>query len=110
MLIIFQIIMNGSAIRGAMFDPWVGRIPWRREWQPTPVFLYMLTGWGELSSFCWGCLPGACPWLCEQSLWKEGRRKEWGIEGRMEWGPKGCCLGNRRLLYSFILLRAGSLI
>ena len=20
-------------------DPWVGRIPWRREWQPTPVFL-----------------------------------------------------------------------
>ena len=21
------------------FDPWVGRIPWRREWQPTPVFL-----------------------------------------------------------------------
>ena len=21
------------------FDPWVGRIPWRRAWQPTPVFL-----------------------------------------------------------------------
>ena len=21
------------------FDPWVGKIPWRREWQPTPVFL-----------------------------------------------------------------------
>ena len=21
------------------FDPWVGEIPWRREWQPTPVFL-----------------------------------------------------------------------
>ena len=21
------------------FDPWVGRIPWRRKWQPTPVFL-----------------------------------------------------------------------
>ena len=20
-------------------DPWVGKIPWRREWQPTPVFL-----------------------------------------------------------------------
>ena len=20
-------------------DPWVGRIPWRRKWQPTPVFL-----------------------------------------------------------------------
>ena len=21
------------------FDPWVGKIPWRKEWQPTPVFL-----------------------------------------------------------------------
>ena len=21
------------------FDSWVGKIPWRREWQPTPVFL-----------------------------------------------------------------------
>ena len=21
------------------FDPWVGKIPWRREWQPTAVFL-----------------------------------------------------------------------
>ena len=22
-----------------VFHPWVGKIPWRREWQPTPVFL-----------------------------------------------------------------------
>ena len=21
------------------FDPWVGKIPWRRKWQRTPVFL-----------------------------------------------------------------------
>ena len=21
------------------FDPWAGKIPWRRNWQPTPVFL-----------------------------------------------------------------------
>ena len=20
------------------FDPWVGKIPWRRKWRPTPVF------------------------------------------------------------------------
>ena len=20
-------------------DPWVGKIPWRSKWQPTPVFL-----------------------------------------------------------------------
>ena len=21
------------------FDSWIGKIPWRRKWQPTPVFL-----------------------------------------------------------------------
>ena len=25
--------------RRLMFNPWVGKIPWRRKWQPTPVFL-----------------------------------------------------------------------
>ena len=25
--------------RDLRFNPWVGKIPWRREWQPTPVFL-----------------------------------------------------------------------
>ena len=26
-------------LKGLGFNPWVGKIPWRREWQPTPVFL-----------------------------------------------------------------------
>ena len=25
--------------KSCRFDPWVGKIPWRRKWQPTPVFL-----------------------------------------------------------------------
>ena len=25
--------------RRRRMDPWVGKIPWRRKWQPTPVFL-----------------------------------------------------------------------
>ena len=28
-----------NADRRPGFDPWGGKIPWRREWQPTPVFL-----------------------------------------------------------------------
>ena len=24
---------------GPAFDPWVGKIPWRREWLPSPIFL-----------------------------------------------------------------------
>ena len=29
------------------FDPWVGKIPWRRAWQPTPVFLPGEIPWTE---------------------------------------------------------------
>ena len=25
--------------KGCGFDPWIGKIPWRRKWQPTAVFL-----------------------------------------------------------------------
>ena len=30
---------NAGNIKLHRFDPWVGKIPWRRKWQPTPVFL-----------------------------------------------------------------------
>ena len=29
------------------FDPWVGKIPWRMAWQPTPVFLPGESPWTE---------------------------------------------------------------
>ena len=29
------------------FDPWLGKIPWRRAWQPTPVFLPGESPWTE---------------------------------------------------------------
>ena len=28
-----------SRCKRCEFDPWVGKIPWRRKWLPTPVFL-----------------------------------------------------------------------
>jgi len=28
-----------SLHRRCSFDPWVGKIPWRRAWLPNPVFL-----------------------------------------------------------------------
>ena len=35
-------VMNPPASAGRCkrwgFDPWVGKSPWRRTWQPTPVF------------------------------------------------------------------------
>ena len=45
------------------FDPWVGKIPWRRERLPTPAFL-----------------PGESPWKEEpgglQSMWSQKVRHD----------------------------------
>jgi len=30
---------NSGDIKRHGFNPWVGKMPWRRKWQPTPVFL-----------------------------------------------------------------------
>ena len=35
-----------------MFDPWVGKIPWRRKWQSTPVLLPGKShGWKSLVGY-----------------------------------------------------------
>ena len=42
------VVKNPPANAGEMrckFDPWVRKIPWRRAWQPTPVFR-SLVGYG----------------------------------------------------------------
>ena len=31
--------LPARADTGLGFDPWIGKIPRRREWQPSPVFL-----------------------------------------------------------------------
>ena len=44
----------------AMLETWVRKIPWRRKWQPTPVF------WpGEFHGQ--RSLTGYSPWSCEES-------------------------------------------
>ena len=30
---------NAGDEKDPCFDPWVGKIPWRRAWKPIPVFL-----------------------------------------------------------------------
>ena len=32
-------VKNLPAMQESRFHPWVGKTPWRREWQPTLVFL-----------------------------------------------------------------------
>ena len=60
------------------FDPWVGKIPWRRKGQPTPVFL-----------------PGESPWerhLAGYSPWgrKEPDTPEWlSTQTQKHWHARG---------------------
>ena len=76
------VIKNPLANAGnAGFDPWVGKIPWRRAWQPTPVFLLeeshgqrSLAGyspWGRRVGFS-----GATEHAHTQSLYNWGRGGE----------------------------------
>ena len=37
--LVAQMLKNLLAMRKTQFDPWVRKIPCRREWLPTPVFL-----------------------------------------------------------------------
>ena len=46
--------------RRPRFNPWVWKIPWRRKWQPTPVFL------PGKSHGQWS-LGGYSPWGCKES-------------------------------------------
>ena len=34
-----QTVKNLPAVRETWIHSWVGKIPWRKEWLPTPVFL-----------------------------------------------------------------------
>ena len=60
---------NAGDVKRCRFDPWVGKIPWRRAWQPTPVFL-----------------PGESPWTEElgglQSMGLHRVRLDWGSLAR----------------------------
>ena len=37
--LVAQTVKNLPAMQETRFDLWVGKIPWRREWLSTPVFL-----------------------------------------------------------------------
>ena len=78
--------------RRCEFDPWVGKIPWRRAWQPTPVLLP-----GE--SHRQRSLAGYSPWGCKESDMAEGqssripsRKASVNLEGKKR-GWEQCVAG-----------------
>ena len=66
--------------RSQGFDPWVGKIPWRGEWPPTPVFLPGKSH-GQRS------LAGHRPWSCKELDTTEhgAQRSGTSAETRRHW-------------------------
>ena len=58
--LVAQTVENLSAVQTPGFDLWVRKIPWRRAWLPTPLFL--LGEFREQRS-----LVGYSPWDCKES-------------------------------------------
>ncbi|CAI9169407.1 unnamed protein product [Rangifer tarandus platyrhynchus] len=56
----FSFELSSNFRRRPGFDPWVGKFPWRRKWQPAPVFLPGKSH-GQRS------LVGYSPWGCRGS-------------------------------------------
>ena len=65
-----QRVKNPLQCRKPGFEPWLGKIPWRREWLPTPVFLPGKSQ-GQRS------LAGYNPWSRKESDTTEHVSKRW---------------------------------
>ena len=61
-------------------DPWVRKIPWRRKWQPTPVFLPEKSH-GQRN------VVGYSPWSCKESDTTEQLNNSNGLDIEK---PAGC--------------------
>ena len=87
-----SVVKNSPANAGDMFSPWVRNIPWRRKWQPTPVFFpgksngqRRLVGYNP-----WGCKESDSTYRLStlgwcQSIWLE----QLGAIGSITWKELG---------------------
>ena len=68
--LVAQMVKNVPAMQESEFDPWVRKVPWRREWQPILVFL-LRKSLGERNLV--GYSPGGCrvrhDWVTNNFKW-----------------------------------------
>ena len=75
------------------FDPWVEKIPWKRDRLPTPVFLCFPCGSASKESVCNAGDLGLIPrwrseWLPTQVFWPgefHGLYSPWGLKEWLKW-------------------------
>ena len=74
-----SVFPDGKECRRPGFDPWVRKIPWRRAWQPTPVF--------------WSGKFHAQRSLVDNSPWARGRKESDMTERLIFWNIMGSTRG-----------------
>ena len=61
-VLVAQLVKNPPAMQETWVQPWIGKIPWRRDRLPTPVFLGFPGGSDGIESACnagdLGSIPG----------------------------------------------------
>ena len=74
----WRICVQCRRCRRRGLDPWVGKIPWRRKWQPTPVLLpgkshgrRSLVGYSPWVGHDWSDLAAAAAALCQTTHFSE---------------------------------------
>ena len=86
------------------FNSWVGKIPWSRKWQPTPVFLLgKFHGQRSLVGYSpWGCKESELTEHTHTSRWK---RCIWKVSGkercRTSMPSKGRSLSPNLLVFTY---------
>ena len=73
-----QKVKNLPAMQETRVDPWVRKIPWRRERQPTPVFLpRKFQGQRSLACYSpWGHRVRLTHTQCQGPLWPLAQKKK----------------------------------
>ena len=102
MPVVKKLPINAGDGKRCSFSPWVGKTPWRKAWQPTPVFL-----------------PGEFPWAEERGRLQSVMSHRVGLHGwsdlacthikRRNWGTEGFSIlhkGTQLLSLKYILMAA----
>ena len=112
--LVAQLVKNPPAMWETWINPWVGKIPWRRErlptpvfgpgefhglyrpwrtrqWQPTPVFLPGESqGWGSLVGYhLWGCTESdttEATFTFTSPAWLDCNRKQYELSLEKKFG------------------------
>ena len=95
------------------FNPWVGKIPWTRNWQPSLIFLPGKShGQRSLAGYStWGCKRVGHNWATEQQVYSAFRHfifltdnlypsVQWKFTEKDQSGPKGQGTADCKQLFS----------